>query len=345
MNNLARAEVVLPCTENEFNNFISSLLGKPQVITGVVEGPFEITTDNILNTHSLLMQRINQQNNAHLIQFNANIQYNDNSSVMLNSVDEFSSYREVKPLISHTLHISWVFMIQFNGKKVPEKQQIDISFFSSPETRYIDDTPIRIVGRIKGAIHFRISHTARSWASDIDSLLTNDLKRLTRDQSTVRSWIAKHSGTIGLSVFGLLTTAIVFGTMLGMALFSEAKKNEVSKVMSSDNSQQLYTEQINYLLQTVAQGQWERALLIAIGVFIIGFWASIACGVWAGSTADNTAPSFVLLTPESIKQKTKVLTQKRNKLISFIASVIVALTLGIAGNIFYAIWFARLVTN
>jgi hypothetical protein len=84
--------VLLPCTPDEFGDFVSGLLGKPQTIEKSIFGEFEVTRDAVANTFHLVNQRIDQQNEAPLIQFTARIEYDDNSSVLLNSLQDFGNY-------------------------------------------------------------------------------------------------------------------------------------------------------------------------------------------------------------------------------------------------------------
>lgn len=53
--------VILPCEPEEFREFISGLLGKPQTITKHMAGPFELTTRDIENFYHLVVQRVSQQ--------------------------------------------------------------------------------------------------------------------------------------------------------------------------------------------------------------------------------------------------------------------------------------------
>src|SRR6266478_5787375 len=92
--------VVLPCSPDQFQNFISGLLGRPQTISRHISGPFELTRADIENVFYLLEQRISSQNEGTLIQFTVRVIYDDGSSVLLNSLADFQAYNEVRPLIS-----------------------------------------------------------------------------------------------------------------------------------------------------------------------------------------------------------------------------------------------------
>lgn len=71
--------VVLPCSTEDFGSFISGLLGKPQTMSNMVRGPFELKKADVVNVHALLMQRVAQQNEAVLTQFTAKLIFDDES--------------------------------------------------------------------------------------------------------------------------------------------------------------------------------------------------------------------------------------------------------------------------
>lgn len=129
--------VILPCTQEDFGNFVSGLLGQSQTIERIFRGTFEIGRQEIENTYHLLDQRICQQNEATLVQFTAKVVYHDASSILLNSLDDFLRYVEVRPLVSTSLHLSWTYLIRFRDKRFPEKQQIEMSIVAGPRIRRI----------------------------------------------------------------------------------------------------------------------------------------------------------------------------------------------------------------
>jgi hypothetical protein len=87
-------------------------------------------------------------------------------------------------------------LIKFNGRKFPERQQIEIDFRianSDTETgeakTYLSDTIAGVsrkyenlihsnkIDRSTGLVAFRVNHTTRSWGSDIENLLDGAIKQ------------------------------------------------------------------------------------------------------------------------------------------------------------------------
>ena len=129
--NVKQYVVALPCEPEQFSSFISSLLGKPQTISKGYTGSFEITHQDIQSAYRLVCQRVSQQNQGTLIQFSVRLVFDDNSTVLLNSFEDFLGYTEVRPLVVTQAHLSWSFLVKFEDREHPEKQEIDLSFVAS----------------------------------------------------------------------------------------------------------------------------------------------------------------------------------------------------------------------
>ncbi len=342
---ISSTAIVLPCSTKDFGSFISSLLGKPQTISNTVQGPFEITKDDVSNVHALLVQRVAQQNEATLTQFTAKLVFTDDSTVLLNSLDDFMAYNEVRPVACIALHLSWIFLVKFNDRQHPEKQQIDLSFMGGGGPSMIDrDIPIVVFrGPDNGFIAYRISHTARTWGADIDSLLNSHVRTVVDEIPEWRKWLAKHDEKISLLTFCILFLGSIVAAFTASAFFVAKQKETVASILNTVPKGLVASEQLKYLLNTVALGTWERFQFTSIAFLLLSLVISISIAVWVNTTADNLPPSFLLLTKESEKRKKKILAKSNAKFFSFLGSIIVSLLLGIGGNICYALWFERFI--
>jgi hypothetical protein len=99
-----RVSIVIPCAPKDFGNFISGLLGQGQVIEGCVAGSFVVHHDDIENLFLILTERVAQQNGGTLVQYSLRIGYDDDSSVVYSSLDEFRDYAEIKKKASVSYH-------------------------------------------------------------------------------------------------------------------------------------------------------------------------------------------------------------------------------------------------
>src|SRR5689334_3077178 len=82
----AQGHVTLPFGKEEFRDFIQSLLGAPQSITRQLAGTFVLRREDLEGFHHVLMQRVQQQNEAGLVQFRTKLVFNDDSTVTLGSL-------------------------------------------------------------------------------------------------------------------------------------------------------------------------------------------------------------------------------------------------------------------
>jgi hypothetical protein len=202
--------IILPVQEDDFRKFISGLLGKPQKNESRYDITFTLDITDIENIYYLVNQRVMQQNEAILALFSISMYYDDNTSVTMNSIDDFMSYKELRPLSVVNIIISWVYLLKFQDRSVSERQMIDVAI-STENSMVINSKPSETgsLSRIfktpkEYNVLVSISHTARTWAADISNLLDGQIKK----------WdIGKFSDSIILQNKG----KIIIGTLLTFA--------------------------------------------------------------------------------------------------------------------------------
>jgi hypothetical protein len=327
--------VILPCEPDQFRDFIAGLLGKPQTISRRLLGPFEVTKSDLENLHHLLEQRIVSQNEATLVQFTASISYDDSSSVLLNSLYDFQVYKEVKPLVSKAVTLSWTYLIKFRNKKFPERQQIDITFQARRETGYIEDgNGISFSSKhTASAIRFQIAHTDRTWGTDIESLLNGQLSTFEKLDYGLRKFAYLHSGVIGFSAFVLLFLSALGAGFYATGGLIEKYLAEAKRLAESNqHSSESLTKKLDFLTDIIASGFWTRYAFFLLGFVILALIASIFIGVMVGSSAGTVRPSFVLLTQRSEDVRIVELRSYENDWMTFLAALAGTLLVAVIGN-------------
>jgi hypothetical protein len=338
----SRTAVLLPCEPDQFRDFIAGLLGKPQVIGRVIRGPFNVGRNDIENLYHLIDQRISSQNDATLIQFTARIVFDDSSSVLLNSFADFVSYKEVKPLVSKSVNLSWTYLIKFRNKSVFEKQQIDVSCIAdySREDIFHDFDVSGLVFKRQfgpasesGNIILRISHTDRTWGTDIEALLTGHLQTLILVDSKFRQFVRKYSGSIGL-----IGAATVFGSVVyaGWGAFDRIQEHATVEARTLLAAGSTNAEQIAKMIRTILQytienpsEKYKGAAFVAGTVLFIG---CVAFGVMLGVFAESSKSSFVVLTSKAEELRKIELNNDRNNWSNFVLSIVGALVISVVGN-------------
>jgi len=337
-----RTAVLLPCEPDQFRDFISGLLGKPQVIGRVIRGPFNVGRNDIENLYYLIDQRISSQNDATLIQFTARIVFDDKSSVLLNSFADFMSYKEVKPLVSNSVHLSWTYLIKFRNKSVPEKQQVDVSCIAdySREDIFHDFDMAGLILRRQfgpasesGNIILRINHTDRTWGTDIEALLTGHLQTLVLVDSKLRQFVRKYSGTIGLIGAVSLFGSVVYA---GWGTFDRIQEHATAGARALLADESTNAEQIAKIIRTILQYTIENPTQKYSGIAVVFaavlFIGCIIFGVVLASFAESSKPSFVVLTSKAEEMRKIELNRDQNNWSNFIMSIFGALVISVAGN-------------
>jgi len=338
---------MLPCPAEAFTDFISALLGRPQTITKNIRGTFDIERADISDFYHLVEQRLVQQNDSHLVQFTVRMVYDDGSSVLLNSHDDFVHYNEVRPVATVAAHLSWTYLIKFRDKSSPEKQQIDVAILGSRKSGVAlldDDDPLPLVTRSsgrRGVVSFRIHHTARTWGADIEALLTAHVNSLLKTESPLRKWLQKRSGLVGMLTAVLLMLSSLVTAIVSSNRFARAEIAAVQSIVqkAQDTSVSVLAERMDSVVQIAAAGDWPRFLLKLLLFLFVSTIISFALGIWATAAADNVRPSFVNLTKESTKRKEEMVTSFKRQFRAFILSIVVSIFTGVVGNYLFAcVW-------
>lgn len=335
--------IALPCSTEDFGKFIGSLLGKPQTISGAERGAFELRRKDILSSYHLVNQRVQQQNDAQLIQFTVKLVFDDNSSVLLNSLDDFQAYSEVRPVVVTQAHLSWSFIVKFRDSNHPEKQEIDLSFLTAaPGAIAIgesEDAAFVPIARLVsgGHIAFRIRHTARTWGADIESLLRGHAKHLVLPQPPMRQFAQKHSGKIAIAIALIFFVSTIAACFITAERVAAEQLKLISDLLQSSNAIDL---KLNKLLQLAAEGFWGKYFFSVFVFAIFSFVASILLAIWAETTADTKRPSYILLTKKSEQVKTEQDQRYKFRWLSFLGSIIIAIATGIVSNILFSKYWA-----
>jgi hypothetical protein len=91
-----------------------------------------------------------------------------------------------------------------------------------------DEIPL-ITRQLRGNVFVRINHTDRTWGTDIDALLTGQIKTFFRRESTLRELIRLHSTKLGFAsaIAIALLTMFTINQSIGQLVdprITEAKK-------------------------------------------------------------------------------------------------------------------------
>ena len=302
-------QVALPFNEDQFKDFIVSLLGKPQTISKSFNGSFEIKKENLISLFELINQRVYQQNDSKLIQFRATIYYNDNTTTTLNGFEHLVHYNEHIPLVSRAVHLTWQYLVKFRDKSSFEKQEISISFVSDDEGPMPIFDENRTTHYYSSGVSFIISHTARTWGADIEALLTKHIDVLVKKDNKFKRYVRYNSESIG----NLLLTILISITLC-FAFYNTIKlKNENitdSIVWMQHYGNYIFLFALIFIIYKVSEILLEE----------FTFYRNL---------------SFLLLTPESFKFKEKLTKSYRKQTVKYLVTFFSTILIGILTNYIY----------
>lgn len=321
--------LTLPFNEEQFQSFIKGLLGTPQTITKRIKGNFEVHMKDLQNFHDLINQRVTQQNNGKLIQLKTQVYYSDESSVILSSYEELITYNEVKPIISEAVRMTWTYLIQFADKDAPEKQEIELMIVSTPHRNEIEDDDIPVIFPSFGQFRIIIKHTARTWGSDIESLITNQINSIITPCSKTKVFIRRKSGTIGILIGILFLISSLTSIYVSTRTFNI---NEVEKVSEFLKGTSAVDGKIDFLLTYIAENSQNLFFLKSSLFIVVSVFIAIILGVWVESLADNKTRSYLVLTREAKNSRDRLVKKNKKKVYWFWASIGISIITGVVAN-------------
>ena len=341
---VAEGYVVLPFGQEKFKEFVKTLLGSPQAVTGTHQGGFEVTLEDVRNLHQLLLQRITQQNDGHLINFVAEVVYSDKSTVELNSIQELLTYNEVRPIISTALHISWDFLVRFHDKEVPEKQRIQLSIEDSKglresnsfADRSFDFFPFPVPSRrfhLEGRISYRIEHTARTWGADIQAMLNNHIQSILKTKSKLKRSLESQGHFLLFSY-----CMVFFFATLGTSVMLIERHNSASidGVINQLNTAYNLNYKVDLLARLIITREWDNYKSMQTGAFLVSFLLTFTFSTWLRLTIYQGEPGFLLLTREASKHKERTQQRMQRKWMSFWLGIFLSLVTGVSANFIYS---------
>jgi len=335
--NFSNGYLTFPFDNNQFKDFIVGLLGKPQTITKRISGNFEIHLKDLQSFFDLVTQRVIQQNNGKLIQFNAKIFFTDRSSVQLGSYEELVTYHEVKPIISEAVQLSWDFLIQFHDKTQPEKQSIEL-FIIAANGLMSDEGVFVFLMPTKGEFRIQIQHTARSWGADIENMLSNQIESHLIKDNKYSKFIKRYSSQISIGFSIIFFLSSIIGSFI---ITQEFITSELAKVkLFSANKAHSTIEQLNFLTSYIASGVSTQHYFKVSIFLLISLLISIGFGIWIDVTASKSIqPSFLVLTKKAKEYRDQTTKKLERTWTVFFTSVFLGIATGIIANFIFK-WIA-----
>lgn len=342
--------LALPCPADKFAEFMAGLLGKPQEINRSFVGTFKIDISDIENFYYLIEQRVHEQNKASLVQFVVSVHYTDGSSVRIGDLDDLRSYAEVRPLIVRGVSLSWVYLVQFLNKEIPEKQQIDI------EIRVKKDIEARLNGDIvrarsefisvqipdgvgphTGVINISIRHTARSWGVDLENLLISHISNFLVTRDTKLRNLARGNATLlGFISYCMALSFLFSAGYRAMSYWTETIAKTYDKIKEGEPTG-IIQKQIDFIAHTLVGGRPAQFAIVGMIGTILLFLVASPAWFAISEMASEPEPSFILLSRASEKHMDCVIREKKTSWKVLYLWLAVNAFAGVVGNIIFTL--------
>lgn len=307
----APKELSFPINEEGFKTFIKTLLGRPQEISRTIIGLFEINREDINHIHQAISQRIHQQNKSCLIQFSARMVFQDNSTTLLGSFEEFMTYNEIRPVLSTEIHLIWSYLITFQDKTTPEKQEIQVSIITAQSDRRpiskqvlsFDEEKPGFLEIHPNRVELRILHTARTWGADIEAMLTSLIRGLLKKPNSTKKFLRNHAGKISLMTFGFLVSLVCLSCCIVTRMILARESSTVSRLLDSKPVQDFAAVNDNIKKAVIGfthiTGDWYYYNMILSGYLALGILLAMIFSFRTLLKCIQPEESFLLLTSKS----------------------------------------------
>ena len=335
---LEQNSLIIPVDRDHLGSFIGGLLGRPQTIENSFGGPFNLDKRDIEDVFHLVDQRIKQQNRAELVQFAVKIIYEDNSSVLLNSLDDFLHYREVRPQVSVDALLSWTYLIQFEDQQIPERQVIELRISTSGFEPW-DIIPFLIRKRLRALkrnFYLTIQHTARSWGVDIEHLLIGRIQSWIIQEPWVKRFIYNNSEWFGILIGLFLISFIYLGASSALEPTIEAFRIIGEKALAGS-----LEDRVNFLVETAINNPIKKRDDIINFVIPISWVIAFIVGFVITILGDNPPTSYLVLSDAAKKKREELLKRRTRHWGYFIASGLATTIAGVLSRYLFMIFFGK----
>jgi hypothetical protein len=324
--------VSIPVSGRALANFLVDLLGQRRSTERIFRGDrFTVDHNWLINLHLILDQRIVSQNEGQLVSFKANIYYDNGRISNVFTYDGFSAYRDISSDVCVGVEMSWMYLIKFPGKELPEKQEVNFAISVDEkykerklQQKYKFSEYVTLGADQQSIIRINISYSDYSWGEDILSQIARYVESSLRKPD----FIARVVDVLqNFSVLPILAFALIlFASYLETRFFSTAR-NIVGAAI--DNGMQVSSAEISKKMDVILQG--EKYLVFRTQLsFLFALVYSAVMLILIFTALGLRASSFIIMNDYS----KGIIDVYRSRLNIIHFAIIVSLVVGIIASVF-----------
>ena len=297
--------VTLPCGPEDFTSFIAGLLGRPQTRRRTLLFSYNLERDDIIDICHLIDQRISLQNAGELVSASIRIDYEDASSITLNDLKGFETYRDITNIMPVYCDISLIYLLNFPKKDAPEKQTINISFDTRNNIKKRKSQEIYIWPTYLGSINIEIHHTDRSFGIDIDRLLLDRLQKLQSEIAPENDFITMYKSYITGSSVTLFLLGSFFACYYYINFTTSKWKFDYNLITNNGDMSQYMIAKVDFVNAIILGGLMSDIPMIIIAWIFASLVLSIDLALFLDDSMTFNYDSFILFNESSLSKKKK----------------------------------------
>lgn len=332
--------IQIPIKKVDFGNFVTDLLGQPEIIIFNKSGTFNVTFDWLKHIHHSLHQRITQQTNSTLVDFSAKFNYFQGGSRKVTTVEGFLNFNELKIVRTESVKIVWTYLVNFPNKNIPEKQEIELMVYNDNSDDKENDSFLSKIFTMS-RVTLEIRHTERTWGDDLFTILEREIISIFEKKDSLRK----------LKKFTILIFAIFFitlGLLLPEYMQGIIREKEIldiygeySKMSGQSIKDMTLNLKIDLIIRLIdpVNKIYQLPEIYRIISMIFAFGLSF----FTYFIFLKNKISFILITKKDKDDKDNYDKKEKNSLIIKIIGYLFAIFIGVAGN--YVYYLLNLPTN
>jgi hypothetical protein len=213
---------------------------------------------------------------------------------------------------------------------VPEKQEIELMIVATPQKNVFEDEFSPMVSWFRrGQFGITIKHTARTWGSDIESLLTNQINSLILPEKPWRRYVRRKSTLIGI-LSGLFSfSAVSFGVYFANANYVQDKLHKSQEILATSHPD---AEKLDFIIQYVAGNSQNLLFFQSLCFMALSIFVAIILAAWVSNLAEKQPYSYLVLTREAERAREETIKSLKRTTLLFCVSMVLNIILSVLAS-------------
>ncbi|HBC3859298.1 TPA: hypothetical protein KD866_004765 [Vibrio parahaemolyticus] len=326
--------VQVPIKKKDFGDFITNLLGQPEIIRDRKIGTFDTNLEWFIHVHHLLDQKIKSQSHASLVDFSAVFNYRNAPERKLTSIDAFLHFSEAKIVRTKGVTLTWTYLVEFPNKPVPEKQEIRLTLLAErTQVVHIGGTGLtKQTTSTNGVASYEISHTQRTWGDDIQTIIDREVDSIFIEKTKSERLFQPIVMFLAFAIFiaGFIAPEyiqqIIAEKQLA-ALFADYVKDGMQiQDLAIDDKLSLILGIVDPSNDLAVKNSWYQVVSVIGGMILAGITLAIF---------EKEQPSFITVTNKDKQYRKSCIASSKSSFIKKVASIFVAIATSVAANYVY----------